>query len=158
MANFSQFNRQFTPQVRRAIRDAFSKQYFTQIGKQVRDQIRIRTRSGFSVRSNGARQQRLRPLSRGYVATRQFARKVGLLSSATSPGTSNLTFTGNMLDSIAYKASNSGVILGFSNRRAIETADEVQSKGRPFFNLSSSETRGLTRQFNNRLRTFLIRI
>ena len=158
MANFAEFTQTFTPQIRKAIKDAFNKQYFTQIGKLVRNQIRVRTRSGFGVRSNGARQQRLRPLSRGYVATRQFARKFGILASTTSPGTSNLTFTGNMLESIRYRASNDGVILGFANRRAIDTADEVQSKGRPFFNLSASEVRNLTRQFNNRLRSFLIRI
>ena len=158
MASFEQFSKRFTPQIRQAIKDAFNKQYFTQIGKLVRNQIRVRTRSGFGVKSNGARQQRLRPLSRRYVETRQFARKGGLLASTTSPGTSNLTFTGNMLEAIRFKATSEGVVFGFANRRAIDTADEVQSKGRPFFNLSSLEIRNLTRQFNNRLRSFLIRI
>ena len=158
MASFADFSRNFTRDIDRAIDESFDTNYLNQIGSQITDQIRIRTRAGFGVKSNGARQQRLRRLSPNYVETRRFARSIGLLSDATSPRRSNLTFSGNMLDSIIHTVSNRNINFAFSNKRAEEVAEEVQTRGRPFFNLSGPEINKLTRQFNNRIRTFLIRV
>ena len=158
MASFQQFTNRFTNNLERAIDQAFSNQHLNELGRQIATQIRIRTRSGYSVKANGASQQRLQPLSPDYVETRFFARRVGLLAPTTTPRRSNLTFTGNMLDSIIYKVANRRITFGFSNPKAEETASEVQSRGRPFFNLSRTEINKLTRQFNTRLRNILIRL
>lgn len=158
MANFNDFTRNFTNNIERAVRESFDTAYLNQTGSQIVKQIQVRTRAGFGVARNNARQQRLRPLSRPYVELRQFARGVGILSNSTTPRRSNLTFTGNMLESIIHRVNRNSITFGFSNPDAIRVAEEVQSRGRPFFNLSSTEIRKLTRQFNQRLRTFLIRI
>ena len=158
MADFRNFTRNFTKNLNQAIRKSFDDPYLNSIGRQIVNQVQVRTRAGFGVRQNNARQQRLKALSREYIEARRFARKLGILNSSTSPNRSNLTFSGNMLESINHRLRRGGLTFGFSNKLAEETAEEVQSRGRPFFNLSSTEIRKLTRQFNTRLRTFLIRV
>ena len=158
MASFNRFASQFRNNLNKAIEDAFSINYLSQTGNDIVKQIQVRTRSGFGVQQNNARQARLRPLSPQYVRSRRDAAKAGILSNTTSPQRSNLTYTGNMLASITSSASRSRIQFGFSNPEAVSTAEEVQSKGRPFFNLSSTEIRNLTRRFNARLRSFLIRV
>ena len=158
MADFNSFTRQFTGQFRNALNKAFDNQYLNRIGAQIVNQIQVRTRSGFGVARNGARQNRLRGLSPRYIEARREARKSGVLSNITTPARSNLTYTGNMIESIYYQLRRSRLVFGFNNPEAIRVAEEVQSRGRPFFNLSSTEINKLTRQFNARLRTRLVRL
>lgn len=158
MATFRNLTDTFTRNIERAIDQALDDNYLKGVGRDTVRQIQVRTRSGFGVASNGASQRRLRPLSSQYVEARRFARSLGILSETTTPQRSNLTFSGNMLESINYRVNNRRIMFGFSNQRAEDVAEEVQSRGRPFFNLSNTEIRNLTRQFNSRLRGFLIRV
>ena len=158
MASFNNFTRNFTRNVDSAIDRAFDGAYLNELGGDIVKQIQVRTRSGFGVAGNGQRQRRLRPLSSRYIEQRRFARGVGILAGSTTPARSNLTYTGNMLESINYRVNRRNIQFGFSNSEAERVAEEVQSRGRPFFNLSSTEIRNLTRRFNTRLRSFLIRV
>ena len=157
MASFDDFTRRFSRDIDNAIDKSFDSSYLREVGSQIVNQIQVRTRSGFGVARNDTRQTRLRALSTNYIELRRFARSVGLLANTTTPGRSNLTFTGNMLGSIRYRVEKRSINFSFSNQEAEETAEEVQVR-RPFFNLSSTEIRNLARQFNRRLRTFLTRV
>ena len=158
MASFDQFANNFTANLNKALEQSFDRRYLTGVGDQIVNQIKVRTRAGFGVSSNGARQSRLRRLSTEYIETRRFARAIGLLAPTTAPARSNLTFSGRMLESINYRFSNNRLTFGFDNSDAERVATEVQTRGRQFFNLSSTEISKLTSQFNIRLRTFLLRV
>ena len=127
MATFNRFSNTFTRDIQREIDRAFDDSYINEVGSDIVNQIQVRTRAGFGVARNGDRQRRLRPLSRDYVETRSFARRVGLLANTTTPSRSNLTFTGNMLESIRHRLTRNGLMFYFSDPEATRVAEEVQS-------------------------------
>lgn len=87
----------------------------TKIGNFAADKIRVRTRTGYGVPKAGAEKEKLAALSESYIAARE---KDDSLSSETRPGASNLTRTGQMLDSIeVVKASEGQAIISVSGSR-----------------------------------------
>lgn len=100
-----------------------------------------RTRLGYSVNKNGEKSP-LKSLSKPYV---QFRKSSKLLSNLTTPSKSNLTFTGQMLDSMqVVKITSDSVIIGPRGYRDDGKANEqianyVNKGGRPFNNLSIAE-------------------
>jgi hypothetical protein len=116
--------------------------------KEIPMQIEKRTRLGKGVSDTGEL-IKLNPLSEGYVKQR----KKGKLSSLTSPKKSNLTRTGEMLSSIF--GIRRGTIFTFffgGTREDGESNNNVaryaREKGRPFFDLSTSERNGLQRKIS----------
>lgn len=110
--------------------------------------IKTRTRRGYGVPADGAPAERLKALSRepagrSYVDFRKRTRSA--LSSETSPGKSNLTYSGQMLDSLYARRRRIGnwSINLKSQRDDGKTNPQVARYaaigGRPFLFLSKSE-------------------
>lgn len=128
------------------IKDALKQSNFQKFCEQAADMIRLRTRLGFGVSRPGGAREKLTALSTGYVKRRAAARD---LSPDTTPRRSNLTFTGQMLDSLDGRATGEGrgVVSptgsragGLTNRKVAEYVSEE----RPFLNLTDTETTRVT--------------
>jgi len=111
------------------------------------DAIRERTRAGFGVAKDGDASRPLAALSKKYIRYRQLNSR--LLSNQTSAGTSNLTFTGKLLDKLNYKRQSKGVwtIQPSGDRTKIA---EYVSRKRPFLFLSRAELERLERRAQQR--------
>ena len=139
-----------------AVEDVTSSKAMRAYGKASIKLIVARTRRGFGVQKTGTRQFRLARLKPSTIRRR---RAFTGLSSETSPGKSNLTFTGKMLDSIFVKSARDGeVIIGPDRRRRKGgvTNEEISSfaekgssnrKKRPYLALSTKELRDINREF-----------
>lgn len=71
------------------------------------------------------------------------------LSSETKPDKSNLTYTGQMLNSIIGIRQGYKLIFSFSNKESDKKAFYARENGRPFFGLSASQKNGLQRSIGN---------
>ena len=156
MATFDQFNKNFRKNLAQAIDQALNQTTLKETGDFLSNQIRVRTRTGRGVEENGAVPQSLVPLTPGYV---NFRRNFTRLSSATSPRKSNLTLTGQMLDSIDYTTDNRTKLItfSFSNVDSILKAEYVSGK-RPFFNASRGDITEITRRWNDKIARELVNI
>lgn len=106
--------------------------------------IKRRTRLGFGVHANGAKRKRLKRLSDKYIARR---RATGT-HDETSPKKSNLTYTGQLLNSLKAEGYKKGFRIVFNDRRKGEKLTnsklaEYVSKARPFLNLSNRQIQRL---------------
>jgi hypothetical protein len=137
--------RQLQIKSQRVLEDLANDGQFDYLLTQIPEQIRKRTRLGKGVDDKGGN-IKLNPLTELYVERR----KKLPLSGQTTPKKSNLTATGQMLESI--KGTRQGLKFIFSfigNRKDGKTNNEVASYapklGRPFFNLSNTEKNGISR-------------
>lgn len=115
------------------------------------EQIKIRTRLGDGLDKDRGEPSKLRPLSKNYIETR----KGSELSPMTAAKKSNLTFTGEMLDSIIAKISGSIVTITFSNQDSKDKARWNTEKGRPFMAISRVQIQRLTNSLNQKLSEIL---
>ena len=145
MATFEEFADGFTPRLRGIVDEVLGAgqtqgSFIRQLAFEVVDKIVLRSRRGFGVRTFGAPLYRFPRLSRDYIEDRREAKSIGLLSSRTSIRRSNITFTGQMLESIRAKDTGVGRIeFLFNNPRAEAKALQLHQNRRPFFFLSRSE-------------------
>lgn len=124
-----------------------------------REAVRLivkRTRLGYGVDRDLGAKSRLKPLSARYVDWRQKNKRQ--LSGFTTPRRSNLTKTGQMLDSMTILETSKGrVVIGPSGARKgsrlsnQKVAEFVTKQGRPFNYLSELEFNQLVRYYR---RTF----
>lgn len=125
------------------------------LGIMLVEQIKKRTRLGYGV-DDGGRQKKLPALSDGYVGTR--TRLKDNLDQFTTPKRSNLTATGQLLNSvrsgrrgalvieIAGGARNKGLDGRSSSLSNRTLAGYLEKKGRKFFGLTTAEEAGLVRE------------
>jgi len=142
-----------------AIKRALNRKELTEIGRMAINMISARTRRGFGVAQAGSKSRPLKKLSAGYIAYRKKSSKLN--TALTSPGKSNLTFTGQLLDSLIVRevdVEKQKVFVNANNRKRkggktnAEVAEFVSQQGREFLNLSRSEIVKIGRAFNNNLR------
>ena len=169
--------RQFELAMDKAIKEVESVSSMRSLGEEMAERIRKRTRLGKGVAETGAAPQPLKPLSASYKATR--AGKIAFATAKdghvypykpdeapklhphTTPGRSNLTRTGQMLDSLRVIAVRVGVaVLGLHGPRndsKLSNADVggYVSKERPFLNLSKPELNGLATLIRERIEAAL---
>lgn len=147
----------FSRAMAKVLEDVSSPASMREIGDEAADRIRTRTRLGKGVDERGGDPFPLKALSPGY---KEFRKKKkagpGKLSQFTSPGKSNLTFTGQLLDSIRVisQGAASVVIALYGGRKGGGTNKEVGgyvSEARPFLNLSKAELNGLARTIRQRI-------
>lgn len=139
------------------------------IGREAAAIVRKRTLLGFGVAENGGNRKRLKPLSDSYKAQRRgevaFITLQGRvipvkpiepirLSSKTTPGKSNLTLGGELLDSLKEFVTGLGKVevRPAGSRRDGLTNEEVAefvSKDRPFLNLSKNEIKQIEELTND---------
>lgn len=117
------------------------------------DTVRIRAQLGGSVENTGEKKRSFKKLSPGYVKQR---RKSSELSSLTSPGKSNVTHTGQMIESITGKGKSGGFDITLSGSRNDgltnkQVADFVEEGGRPFMNFSNIELKKIARLIEEQL-------
>lgn len=107
-----------------------------QIAEETIKLIQKRTRKGTGVPKAGGAKRRLKPLTPEYKKYRRKLKKQGRLSPKTTPAKSNLTLTGEMIDSMDYRLSRGQIII-FSGKDDLVKYNE--EGGRVFLNLSNSE-------------------
>lgn len=158
-------------------------------GEQIKNMIRIRTRVGFAVDRTGESKHKLKDLSPGYIEQRRkqqanateaaghgrgdfksihgpkkrsIIHGAGGLSDETTPSKSNLTRTGQMLDSVDVKGVGDGTVsVGPTGSRSdsshtnAEIAEFQAEKGRKFNNLSDIELKRLNDSIKTQLRSLI---
>lgn len=133
----------FVRNLRRGTGAAASKANMRLIGERAIQLIVRRTQQGFGVSKTGGNQFKLKQLSQNYIDYRNKNRNK--LDPTTKAGTSNLTFSGQMLRSMTVKSvSNSVVTFGPNDRRrkgglTNAALAEILKVNRPFNNLSAKE-------------------
>jgi len=165
-----EFQRDFV----RTMTQIFNRTYYLELGKLARQLIYARTKEGFGVSSDTEKFPDQKPLKAiganpNYLKFRsklQQAGKLGRFAKAfgASPGKSNLTLTGQMLESINIEDLPTGFRLsiadtprespegGPSQQTNADVALYVSNAGRPFFALTDKEQIVLFRRIENRVR------
>ncbi len=126
--------------------------------------IKLRTRLGSGVAYDGADKEKLKPLKPSTIERRKGLKATGRLSGETSPRKSNLTATGQLLDSV--QVTNAGIATvsvgpkggrddGLTNQKV---AERVTAGGRPFNSLSKIETKRLHDEVKRNLREAIKRV
>lgn len=139
----------------------------------IADQVRVRTQLGFGVDDNG-NQFKFAPLSESYRAQRRgdiafFTNSNGvvipfnpdsppILSRYTTPAKSNVTKTGQLLESLTGEAKGNQILVdvkglrkdgsGLTNEEVLEF---LEGQGKTFLALSNSEKKALVREIKNRI-------
>lgn len=154
----------FNAAVQEALRKIGSPTNMKKFGETAADIVRLRTRLGFGVSDDNAEKARLKPLSKSYKDFRKgkiafFTTPDGrvvpykpnsapTLHPDTSPTKSNLTFTGQMLDSLGVVSVRQGeALIGPRGNRTKsplsnkQVAKYVTAQGRAFNNLSKVENK-----------------
>jgi len=136
----------------------FNASFNLMLAKKARDIIYKRTKAGRGVTAIGPRAQpaRLARLSTPYVERRK---RTGVTGPFGSPGKSNLTYSGQMLESIRVQASARGFRVEIPNTKRAnsnlsnsQVAQHVQDNGRPFFALTEDEIQILVREIEREVR------
>lgn len=160
MSRHSEDLKKFQKDVQEAVSILSEPSYLSALGKTVLERVINRTRLGRGVRERGGASGPLKSLSSSYKEQRKKLKQKGELSGLTTPGKSNLTQTGKLLDSADVTSVKRGsVTLGFRGNHdpglTNETLAGYVSKDRPFFNLSQAEEKALTREIENELQKLL---
>lgn len=112
-----------------------SKENLSKLGEVAAEMVKVRTRLGYGCRDG--KKEKLNPLSPGYIKQR---RKKPIPSSTASTK-SNLTLTGEMLDSVIYQVDGKELIIKFSNINSVKKAEWVTLGDRPFMELTKQEVK-----------------
>lgn len=151
----------FTDKLRGAVKKAASTKELEAMGAFAAELIRKRTRLGYGApkgEAGAVDRFRLAALSEGWI---KFRKTTGAswLSEFTRARRSNLTFTGQMLDSLGVVRGQKGqVVIGpqgyrtdpFSHGLSNEqVANFVAKKGRPFNDLTKPEMKQVVRFYRN---------
>lgn len=152
----------FKKDMKKVIDEFDKKETMRDVGNFAADRIVKRTRLGKGVSEKGGDSQPLKRLSDGYKKQRK--KKSTELSQFTTPGKSNLTRTGQMLDSVKVTEVDQGraLVAPTGNRtdskinklNNLDVAGYV-SKDRPFLNLSKAELLALNRYVREKIEALL---
>lgn len=140
-----------TKKVNEIVNRVLDKNLLNEIGSFAAGRIQNRTRLGKGVSEQGGKLEKLKPLSDGYKKQRR--KNKSKLSPDAKPAKSNLTFSGQMLESIDYKIEEPDtIVIRFDNNKARRKAIEVTDKGRPFFNLADSEINAIKKLIRDKIK------
>lgn len=140
-----------------------SKSFYDEIGEEISNQIRKRTRLGYGISGTDTR-TKLLPTKRSTQLAKERKKKAGTLSKLTTPKRSNLTDTGQLLDSIEYKSTTDKTTIQFDDgRRDSEIGNKklaqyVQDQGRKFFGLTAPEKNQLRRLIEKKIQEMVKRL
>ena len=157
MARHDDDLKKFNKELSNAIEEVFKPNSLREIGDFALERIVKRTKLGKGVSQSGGSASPLKSLAASYKKARKRLKDSGDLSGDTSPGKSNLTRTGQMLDAGQVTGvSRDKVTLGFRGKRneSTLTNDAVAgyvSRDRPFFNLSKAEENAVSGEIERRL-------
>lgn len=134
-----------------ALREVLNKETFNEIGALTSEQIKTRTRLGKGVEQNEGPFKPLKPLSPATQNIRQAKKKSGKLSALTTPKRSNLTETGELLDSIKYESKDTEVRIYIEGSNNQKKAIDQVGQGRKFMNLSKTEIREVIKYLQKKI-------
>ena len=144
-------------EIKSAVENAFSQKLMKTLGEDMAERIRVRTRTGKGVDRTGGETTALKRLmSEPYKKRRR--KSPDLDRGKTSPAKSNLTFTGQLLDSIKGGAINARqffIEILEQRNDGVKNSDIVdgqEDQGRKFFYFSSAEIKGIYNRINAFLR------
>ena len=132
--------------------------FMTKTGEILADDIARRTRLGFGVKKSGQTRVKLRELTPKYVDFRKKNKKK--LINLTRPSKSNLTFTGQLLNSLKAKSDGTGrVTIFFKGDHKNLDGSKMKngllanfvSKKRPFLGPSNRELQRLRTRIKNNI-------
>lgn len=123
------------------ISDTVDRSLMDKIGREVTDIVKTRTRKGFGVKTNLGPQTRLKGLSESYKKQRIRLKAAGKLSKHATPNKSNLTKSGDMIDSTKHKTTKNTVVISPIGNKNKRKAKYQAKAGRIAYNLSKSENR-----------------
>lgn len=125
------------------IREVGDAQTMVKVAKQTAETVKKRTRRGFGVEQTGGRSKRLKKLADGYKKTRRGLKKRGQLSTETTPAKSNLTKSGEMLDSIKGEGKTRQARIYIDGSRNEKKVKDQVEQGRVFMNLNRAEVKDI---------------
>lgn len=143
-----------------AIDNTSFEEYFRPIPKIIKD----RTRSGTGITEDDGSAKKLKKLADSTIKGREYLKSKGKLSSETTPKTSNLTQSGQMLDSIKLKkVSNKKYSVVFKEgrndgERNVIIKNRVEKAGRVFFGLTKTERRILEKNLAKKINEVIKKI
>ena len=134
------------------IKNAITENLLKTLAERAVEMVKTRTRLGYGVAGEkfAGSQQKLESLKSSTVENRK--RKT--LHPDTSPKKSNLTDTGQLLDSISYEVSGNRITVFLKGQRN-QTVAEYVSDARPFFALSKPEVTRLADLIQKAITTHL---
>lgn len=143
-----------TDKIRKSLGDVVSRKEMLEIGDFAVDLIVKRTRLGYGVSKQFGTKMRLKSLSESYKKRRA---KFAGLSGTTTPSRSNLTLTGQMLESMDVITARDGrVTFGPTGYRSsdgnsnLEIAEYQEEAGRIFNRVSQLEFQQIVRFYRKR--------
>lgn len=152
MSNVSVSLNRFVDKIKRTVKEAVGPSAKLALGKEAVKIIVRRTRLGYGVNQELGSRSRLKILSEKYIEQRRRYRKTGYLSKTTQPAKSNLTLTGQMLDSVTFKQVGRRLLIQPSKSSRFDTdatnydiATYQAEQGRVFMNVSQNEFNQLLR-------------
>lgn len=140
----------FERKLKQAIEQLASPQILQQIGEKAKDLIVERSTAGYGVQNKekeGQPKKKFTKLSPAYITRR--ASKPQQLSPRTTPSKSNVTFTGQMLDSMKAVVSTGKVSITTTGKRRgsklsnQEVQNFVEEQGRSFNQLTDQDLKRL---------------
>lgn len=151
----------FTANLRRAVGNAAKQSALAPLGEEAVRLIVKRTRLGFGVGGDGEERVNLKALSSSWIRQRKrLDEEMSILSQFTTTARSNLTFTGQMLDSMqVIRVAQGKIVIGPKGYRTDplskgisneQVANYVAKAGRPFNNLSRLEQAQLVRFYRRK--------
>ena len=145
-------------QTEKKLKQGLNRTFLKKLAADIANGIKTRTRLGKGVQFDGGKQEKLKPLKKSYIEQRGKDKKKGDLSPNTGVANSNLTRTGQLLDSIVSAIRGNNIIkISFRERRDdgkknIKIVDYQEDQNRPFFYLSKPEQRNIERIVRQQLR------
>jgi len=146
----------FTKEIKKVIGLSTSRKNLTRYGNIAVKRIQARTSKGFGVARTGKIGQRKKGLKALATSTVN-RRKRSKLHSSTSPGKSNLTFTGQLLESLKVKKINprkGSLVISPEGRRRdglanFEVAGFADEGGRPFIGLTREDLNIIRKEYQS---------
>lgn len=161
--------KKFEKDMTKILNEVQKPQNMKEIGQIAADRIKVRTQLGRGVDVDGGPSVPLSKLKDSTKKSRKRKKELGDLSGLTSASKSNLTQSGQMLESIkVLKFSQGSAIIGPAGTRddgkknvdVAEYAEDGSSNRSPrrFLHLSGSELSGIQREFVSRIENVIKRL
>lgn len=141
----------WTKNMKKAIAKSLNKGSMQDLGELVVDTIVARTRyKGQGVDKSGGRADKLDRVSDKYAAWRKKQKRH---PDAAKGKKSNLTFSGDMLDSVAVTSAKQRTFeVGFNDDDEAKKAKGNAERGRPFLHLTGREINLITKELNTKIK------
>lgn len=120
-------------------RNIGNQQTMEKVAEETAKEVKARTKRGRGVENNGGKVSKLKPLKESTKRRRRRLKAAGNLSDETTPGKSNLTQKGDMINSVEGKGRRLEADIKVTGRKNRTKAEKHTETGRAFMNLSKRE-------------------